>query len=232
MADSWSGARPSAGCRFVVCASTEELLDARLVVTETADESALIVALRAGDQNAFAQLVDLHTPAMLRVARRYVPNHAGTEDVVQDTWIALTRSIGNFEGRSSLRTWLFAVTANIAKARGIRERRDQDANALPGTTVGPARFHGTDDSRAGSWKEPPALSPDSPQGSVSREEFRALNQQELDKLPHGQRAVLTLRDILGFDTAINSTAAPCDASSTAIAWPIPVRRRSPEPFSR
>lgn len=171
------------------------------MVTETADESALIAALRVGDQSAFAQLVDQHTPAMLRVARRYVSSHASAEDVVQETWIALVRGIGKFEGRSSLRTWLFVIMANIAKARGIRERRERDAVAELGTIVDPARFYGTDEPRAGSWKQPPASFPDSPEGSVLRGELRAVTQRELDKLPEGQRAVVTLRDMLGFDAA-------------------------------
>jgi RNA polymerase sigma-70 factor (ECF subfamily) len=171
------------------------------VVTDTNDERALIAALRAGDQNAFAQIVDQHTAAMLCVARRYVKSHTSAEDVVQDTWIALVRGIGKFEGRSSLRTWLFAVVANIAKARGIRERRDQEATAALGTIVDPARFHGADDRRAGSWKQPPALFPDSPEGSVLRNELRAVTQRQLDKLPEAQRAVVTLRDMLGFDSA-------------------------------
>lgn len=128
-------------------------------MTDTNDEWALIAALRGGDQNAFAQLVDQHTAAMLRVARRYVTGPASAEDVVQDTWIALVCGIGKFEGRSSLRTWLFAVMANIAKARGIRERRDQEATAALGTIVDPARFHGADDPRAGSWKAPRRCSP-------------------------------------------------------------------------
>jgi RNA polymerase sigma-70 factor (ECF subfamily) len=171
------------------------------VVTETADESAVIAALRRGDQRAFAQLVDQHTPAMLRVARRYVKSQSSAEDVVQETWIALVRGIEKFEGRSSLKTWLFVVMANIAKARGIGERREQDAVAALGTIVDPARFYGANDPRAGSWKEPPASFPDSPEGSVLRGELRALTQRELDKLPEGQRAVVTLRDMLGFDAA-------------------------------
>src|SRR5262245_2382104 len=82
------------------------------------DETTLIAALRAGDEAAFAQLVDQHAPAMLRVARGYLPSREIAEEVVQETWIALLKGIDNFEGRSSLRTWLFAVMINIAKARG------------------------------------------------------------------------------------------------------------------
>lgn len=171
-------------------------------MTAAADESALVAALRAGDQAAFAQLVDRHTPAMLRVARGYVPSDAIAEEVVQETWIALMKGISKFESRSSLRTWLFAVMANIAKARGIRERRDKDADlAFHGATVDPARFHSPGEPGAGSWKEPPAAFPDTPEGSVLGQELRTVAQGELDKLPGRQRTVVTLRDMLGFDSA-------------------------------
>ena len=108
----------------------------------TVDDTTLVAALRDGDESAFAHLVDTHTPAMLRVARGYVPSNEIAEEVVQETWIALLKGIDKFEGRSSLRTWLFTVMINIAKARGVRERRDSDAavTAFTGGTVDPARF--------------------------------------------------------------------------------------------
>ena len=164
------------------------------------DEAALIAALRAGEQNAFCQLVDTYTPAMLRVAQGYVPSHAIAEEVVQETWIALVRGIDRFEGRSSLKTWLFTVMSNIAKARGVRERRDQQA-VIAAATVDPSRFYGPGEPGAGSWKEPPAAFPTSPEGSVLGDELRAVAQRELDKLPERQRAVVTLRDMLEFDSA-------------------------------
>ena len=88
---------------------------------------------------------------MLRVARGYVPSREIAEEVVQETWIALLKGIDNFEGRSSLRTWLFTVMINIAKARGVRERRDADAAiaAFTGGTVDPARFRAADDPLSG-----------------------------------------------------------------------------------
>ena len=111
------------------------------------DESSLIAALRDGDEAVFAQFVDQYTPAMLRMARGYVPTHQLAEEVVQETWIALLKGISRFEGRSSLRTWLFAVVINIAKQRAVRERRDADAEiaAFTGGTVDPARFRPADD---------------------------------------------------------------------------------------
>jgi RNA polymerase sigma-70 factor (ECF subfamily) len=169
------------------------------------DESALIAALRDGDEAAFARLVDEHTPSMLRVARGYVPSHEIAEEVVQETWIALLKGIDSFEGRSSLRTWLFAVMINIAKARGVRERRDADAAiaAYSGGTVDPARFRGSDDPYPGHWlqDEVPSPFPDTPEGSVLGSELVDVARHELDKLPERQRMVVTLRDMLGFDSS-------------------------------
>jgi RNA polymerase sigma-70 factor, ECF subfamily len=170
------------------------------------DESALIAALRAGDETAFARLVDRHTPAMLRVARGHVPSHEIAEEVVQETWIALVQGVSKFEGRSSLRTWLFAVMINIAKARGIRERRRADTAiaAFVGGTVDPARFRPASDPRwPGHWKEheEPAPFPDTPEGSVLSNDLIAVARRELDKLPERQRMVVSLRDMLGFDSS-------------------------------
>ena len=170
----------------------------------TVDETTLIAALRDGDESAFAHLVDTHTPAMLRVARGYVPSHEIAEEVVQETWIALLKGIDKFEGRSSLRTWLFTVMINIAKARGVRERRDSDAAvaAFTGGTVDPARFRGSDDPYPGHWlpAEVPSPFPDTPEGSVLGNELVDVARRELDKLPERQRIVVTMRDMLGFDS--------------------------------
>ena len=167
-------------------------------------ESALVAALRSGDEAAFATLVDQYTPSMLRVARGYVPSHEIAEEVVQETWIALVKGIAKFEGRSSLRTWLFAVMINIAKARGIRERRDTDAAiaAFTGGTVDPARFRAGDDPWPGHWKDndEPSPFPDTPEGSVLGDELVAAARRALDQLPERQKMVVTLRDMLGFDS--------------------------------
>lgn len=170
------------------------------------DESGLIAELREGDEAAFAQLVDQYTPAMLRVARGYAPTHQIAEEVVQETWIALLKGISRFEGRSSLRTWLFAVVINIAKQRGIRERRDGDAEiaAYTGGTVDPARFRSADDPMwPGHWKErqEPAAFPDTPEESILADELITVARRELDKLPERQRMVVSLRDMLGFDSS-------------------------------
>jgi RNA polymerase sigma-70 factor (ECF subfamily) len=170
----------------------------------TVDETTLITALRDGDEAVFAQLVDQHTPALLSVARGYVPSHEIAEEVVQETWIALLKGIDHFEGRSSLRTWLFAVMINIAKARGIRERRGVDAEmaAFTGGTVDPARFRTADDPWPGHWKqnEQPSPFPDTPEGCLLGTELVETARRELGKLPERQRVVVALRDMLGFDS--------------------------------
>jgi RNA polymerase sigma-70 factor (ECF subfamily) len=170
----------------------------------TDDETALITALRARDEATFAELVDLHTPSMLRVARGYVPNGAIAEEVVQETWLALLKGIDAFEGRSSLRTWLFVVLINIAKSRGVRERRDADAavTAFTGGTVDPARFRAAGEEWSGHWREDqePSPFPDTPEGSALGAELIAVAQLALEQLPERQRIVVTLRDMLGFDS--------------------------------
>jgi RNA polymerase sigma-70 factor (ECF subfamily) len=170
------------------------------------DESALIAALRGGDEAVFAQLVDQHTPSLLRVARGYVPSHEIAEEVVQETWIALLKGIDKFEGRSSLCTWLFAVMINIAKTRGLRERRDSDTAiaAYTGGTVDPRLFRGPGEEWPGDWKdwkEYPRAFPETPEGSVLANELTAVARAELDRLPERQRIVVTLRDMLGFDSS-------------------------------
>ena len=171
----------------------------------TGDETALVAALKDGDESAFAELVDRHAPAMLRVARGYVPSMDIAEEVVQETWIALLKGIAAFEGRSSLRTWLFTILINIAKHRGVRERRDIDVEVLAftGGTVDPARFRGSDDPYPGHWlpREVPAPFPDTPEGSLLGDELLALTRRELAKLPERQRVVVTMRDMLGLDSA-------------------------------
>lgn len=141
---------------------------------------------------------------MLRVARGYVPSQEHAEDVVQETWIALLKGLGKFEGRASLRTWLFAILVNIAKARGLKERRHVDTaiKAFTGGTVDPERFRAAGDELAGHWKaaETPTPFPDTPEGSALGNELTAIAQRGLDTLPEHQRIVVTLRDMLGLDS--------------------------------
>src|SRR6188472_230824 len=96
----------------------------------------LVAALRRGDEAAFMKLVDEYGPALLRVARMYVPSAAVAEEVVQETWIAVLNGIDRFEGRSSLKTWIFRILANIARTRGQRERRSVPFSSAAATAAG------------------------------------------------------------------------------------------------
>lgn len=175
------------------------------MTVSTAGEDSLVTALRCGDEAAFAALVERHTPSMLRVAAGYVPNREDAEEVVQETWIALLKGLDGFQGRSSLRTWLFTVLVNIAKTRGVRERRETEVQVLAftGGTVDPARFRESGQEWAGHWKEhrAPEPFPDTPEGSVLGDELIAVTRLELDKLPARQREVVTMRDVLGMESA-------------------------------
>ncbi|MED5815306.1 sigma-70 family RNA polymerase sigma factor [Mycolicibacterium sp. 050232] len=183
-------------------------------------EAVVIAALRTGDEAAFAALVDLHTATMLRVARGYVSTHELAEEVVQETWIAVLRGIDRFEGRSSLRTWLFTIMVNIAKARGVKERRHADLEVLAasGGTVDPARFRKAGDTWPGHWQEneAPVAFPDTPEGSVLGGELMEVARRELDKLPPRQRQVVTLRDVLGFESAEVSALLAISAANQRV----------------
>src|SRR5256885_2851984 len=90
----------------------------------------LVERLRAGDEEAFIELIRGLNPSLLRVARMFVPTAALAEDVVQETWLAVLKGIDRFEGRSSLKTWIFRILTNTAKTRGERERRSVPFSSL------------------------------------------------------------------------------------------------------
>src|SRR5919199_2450600 len=94
------------------------------------EDMQLVDALRAGDEAAFQALMDMYGASMLRVARMFVASRAIAEEVVQDAWIGVLNGIGRFEGRSSLKTWIFRILTNIAKTRGEREGRTIPFSAL------------------------------------------------------------------------------------------------------
>ncbi len=169
------------------------------------DDSTLVARLRDRDEAAFSALVDHYAPAMLRVARGYVASVETAEDVVQETWIAVMNGIAGFEARSSLRTWLFTVLINIAKKRGVRDRRIVDTErTAAGATVDPDRFRPAEaPDWPGHWKDgrEPSPFPDTPEGSVLGRELMEVARCELDGLPERQRTVVSLRDLLGMDSA-------------------------------
>jgi RNA polymerase sigma-70 factor (ECF subfamily) len=165
-------------------------------------QAELVAALRAGDEQAFASLIDELGPSMLRVARMYVSTRAVAEDVVQETWLGVLSGIGRFEGRSSLKTWIFRILTNIAKTRGQRERRTVPFSALerPDSegepAVDPSRFLPPDHDRApGHWAAKPDLWPEE---RLLADETRGVVEAAIERLPPAQRAVISLRDLDGW----------------------------------
>jgi len=169
------------------------------------DEGALVEALRRGDEAAFAQLVDELNGPLTRLALAHVPSRAVAEDVVGDTWLGVIRGIDDFEGRSSLRTWIFQILLNIARTRGKREkralpfsslrRRDPEGRDEP--AVEPSRFEGPHGEYPGHWARPP-VEWQAPEERLATEAARDVMLGAIAKLPERQREVLTLRDMLGY----------------------------------
>jgi RNA polymerase sigma-70 factor (ECF subfamily) len=164
----------------------------------------LAAALRRGDADAFATLVDRHSPAMLRVALAYVPSRATAEEVVQETWIAVMRGIDRFEGRSSIKTWIFRILTNVAMRSGARERRSMPFSALAESedsgepTVDADRFLPADHERyPGHWALMPARWP-TPEDGLLAGETREVIAAAIAELPDAQRTVISLRDIEGW----------------------------------
>jgi RNA polymerase sigma-70 factor, ECF subfamily len=151
--------------------------------------------LRAGDEGAFAALVARHDGALRRVARTYVRTDSAVEEVVQETWLGVVRGLDGFEGRSSLRTWIFRILVNQARTRAVRDARSLPFSALEdedGPTVEPAAFNAD-----GRWTSaPPRLESDPETGLLSAE-LREHLLDAVDALSRDQRAVITLRDLVG-----------------------------------
>lgn len=138
---------------------------------------------------------------MLLVARAFVSTEASAEEVVQDTWLAVIRGIEGFEGRSSLRTWVYRILVNTAKTRGVREHRIVPWSSLAGDedrgpTVDPALFRDADDQYPGGWRTFPREWQSS-EGDALAGELRAMVRVAFDALPDRQRVVITLRDVMG-----------------------------------
>jgi RNA polymerase sigma-70 factor (ECF subfamily) len=167
-----------------------------------AAEDPVVAALRAGDEALFGELVTSWSASMLRLARTHVSSDASAQDVVQETWLAVLRGLSGFEGRSTLRTWVFRILVNTAKARGVRESRVTlvaDFADDGGPTVDAARFRGPGDRWHRHWTpagEPQPWDGDPVQGAL-RAEVRELLDAALSALPARQRAVVVMRDVEG-----------------------------------
>jgi RNA polymerase sigma-70 factor (ECF subfamily) len=134
----------------------------------------------------------------------HVPSRAVAEEVVQDTWLGVVNGIDRFEGRSSLRTWIYRILLNNARTRGKRERRtlpfsyfrrraEEGADA---PAVEPERFQGRRGAQPGAWARPP-VEWAAPEDRLATAEARQVLLEAIAALPPRQREVITLRDVQG-----------------------------------
>jgi RNA polymerase sigma-70 factor (ECF subfamily) len=159
------------------------------------DDSQLVDELRAGNEAAFAALVRLYQPRLLRFAETMVPSRAIAEEAVQDTWLGVVRGVHGFEGRSSVKTWLFRILVNRARSAGTREPRTVPLDDTRGDVDG-ERFD-----QSGAWAEPPSSWSDAIDDRLVAERVAARVRECLPTLPAGQREVVMLRDVEGLSPA-------------------------------
>jgi RNA polymerase sigma-70 factor (ECF subfamily) len=166
------------------------------------DEGRLIERLRAGDEAAFAALIERYQGPLTRLAMLYVGDRAAAEDTVQETWLGVFQGIERFEGRSSLKTWLFRILTNRAKRRGERDHRTMPFSAAwpDDEAVDPDRFLPQGEQWAGHWASSPADWNELPEERFVSIETRALIDQAIAALPTNQREVVTFRDIEGWQS--------------------------------
>ena len=131
---------------------------------------------------------------LVRLALTFVPSRAVAEEVVQETFIGVIRGIGRFEGRSSLRTWIYRILVNRARTTGAREPRHMSLGEERDVLAG--RF-----SANGVWTDPPSPWPDDVDERLAAPELARRLLAAIEGLPGLQRQVVTLRDVEGLSSA-------------------------------
>jgi len=169
-----------------------------------AEEQQLIERLRNGDETAFARLVEQYHGSLLRLAMAHVSDRSVAEEVVQETWLGVLESLGRFEERCSLKTWIFRILTNKAKTRGVRESRHttfSDAGACEDDpddpAVDPSRFQ-----RSGFWVDHWAVAPnnwdeETPEKLLLSQEGVRFLEEAIEGLPPRLRQILVMRDVEG-----------------------------------
>ena len=161
------------------------------------DDDALLTALKAGVEDVFRDLVERWGGMMLRVALLHVDNRAVAEEVVQDTWLTVLRSLDRFERRSAFRTWVLGIVVNLARSRARAERRSSKLSADFDAAVDPSRFLPADHAK---WPRHWALEPlpwRTPEEDLLAQETVGVIDETVKELPPAQREVLVLRDLEG-----------------------------------
>jgi RNA polymerase sigma-70 factor (ECF subfamily) len=181
-----------------------DALDAPAVNSPSPEELRLVAALRARDEAAFAELIERYHPSLVRLAMSFVSSRAVAEEVAQEAWVGVLKGIDRFEGRSSLRTWIYRILTNTAKTRAQREARSIPFAALGGedeAAVDPDRFLPAGNRHAGGWASFPRRWDELPEEGLIGGETQAVIREAIERLPHNQGEVIRLRDVEGFPSA-------------------------------
>jgi len=171
------------------------------------EEIGMLERLRQGDEAAFASLVDRHHGALLRLAMAYVSDRSIAEEVVQETWMGVLEGVDRFEGRSSLKTWIFRILTNKAKTRGVRESRHVSFSPLAASeenpeepAVDPTRFQ-TTGHWAGYWVSyPQPWDENTPEKLLLSQEGTTFLEQAIEALPPKLRQIIVMRDVEGLSS--------------------------------
>jgi RNA polymerase sigma-70 factor (ECF subfamily) len=178
-----------------------------------ADDALLVPALRNGDDAAFEWLLDRYDQSLRRVAMSYVSSRAVADEVVQETWMGVINGIDRFEGRASLKTWVFRILVNIARSRGVHEHRSIPFAAATSAledgaepALDPDRFRPAGTAYAGHWMWYPSTWEQEPEGRIESSETLDVVRDAIRRLPPAQQEVITLRDVEGW-----TSSEICDA---------------------
>lgn len=187
------------------CAGHQQRAVKRLPRASQADDERTLAALRRKDEQAFVQLVSALGPSMIRIARLYVPHQGVAEEIVQEAWLSVLRGLDGFQGRSSLRTWIFAVLANCARKRAAKEGHAVSLSAIGGVTEADERddrfFPSTHPRWAGMWTSVVDPWDELPEERLLAGEVVAVMRDAIAELPTAQRLVLGLRDVEGWSAS-------------------------------
>lgn len=164
------------------------------------EDARLVAAFRAGEERLIEQVILRWSPMMLRMAGRFARSSVVAEEIVQETWLAVIRSIDRFEFRSSLRNWALSILTNRAQSIAEREARmipfsdlarRHESDDAPSPEDAPASQRSARDSaamrsrRGGDW----------PHRQAQSGEIREALEKAIATLPPQQRAVLVLADV-------------------------------------
>lgn len=164
----------------------------------TYDEHSLVKRLKAGDEAAFIQIVELYHTSLLRFARNYVRSQSSAEEVVQETWMGVFQRITFFEERSSLKTWIMRILINRARTHALRDQRLIPFSSLAENEEESDMCVTEPEVLPGGWISLTRDEHDMPEACLLSLEIHKCVEESLETLPASQRAVMVLCDIEGW----------------------------------